>query len=199
MKVEHDVEGEKVLLSRCRAGELSALEELYHAHASRVYAVVIRLLGCRLEADDLTQEVFLTVFRRLATFRGDAALSTWIHRIAVNRCVDYLRSRGAGFADASRELDDQILPAGAPRRMERLLVDRLDLEQAIASLPDGYRAAFVLHDVEGLRHAEVGDALGIAPGTSKSQVHKARLRLRELLSTRRGGEKGADHVRAAVR
>ena len=142
------------------------------------------MLGDREEAQDLLQEIFLVAFRRLDTFKGDAALSTWLHRIAVNRSVDQMRSRGAKMADASTPLEAWHEPCGTRTGSETKAVNSLDLERAIAELPDGYRAAFVLHDVEGLEHREVATALGIAVGTSKSQVHKARLRLRTLLTKR---------------
>ena len=189
---------EASLLERCRAGDDQAFEELYRKYSSRVYSLAVRFIGSRSEAEDLLQEIFLLVYRRLATFRGDAAVSTWIHRIAVNRCVDYVRSRGAKFADASRPLDDIRVPGRESHKPERRLVERLDLERAITMLPDGCRAAFVLHDVEGLQHSEIATVLGIAQGTSKSQVHRARLRLRNLLTTPRATEHGEAYVQRRV-
>ena len=135
----------------------------------------------RPEAEDLLQEIFLTAYRRLGTFKGQAALSTWLYRIAVNRSVDYLRSKRARMAEATSTLEEWHHVARGPTDAGATAAGRIDLERAIASLPDGYRAAFVLHDVEGHEHREVATLLGIAEGTSKSQVHKARLRLRRLL------------------
>ena len=171
------------LIERCRRGDADAFEELYRTHAGRVFGLASRMLGDRDAAQDLLQEVFLLAYRRLDTFR-DAALSTWLHRIAVNRSVDHMRSTGAKMTDASTTLETWHQPHGPGPGSETRAVNSLDLERAIAELPDGYRAAFVLHDVEGLEHREAATALGIAVGTSKSQVHKARLRLRALLSSR---------------
>ncbi len=169
------------LLERCRSGDMDAFEELYRTNAGRLYGLATRMLGSRVEAEDLLQEVFLVAYRRLGTFKGDAALSTWLYRIGVNRCVDHLRSKSAKMADATTAFEE----GHAPRNRgdaAAAAVRRIDLERAIARLPDGYRAAFVLHDVEGLQHREVAARLGVSEGTSKSQVHKARLRLRELLT-----------------
>ena len=169
------------LLERCRSGDMDAFEELYRTNAGRLYGLATRMLGSRAEAEDLLQEVFLVAYRRLGTFKGDAALSTWLYRIGVNRCVDHLRSKSAKMADATTAFEE----GHAPRNRgdgAAAAVSRIDLERAIARLPDGYRAAFVLHDVEGLQHREVAARLGVSEGTSKSQVHKARLRLRELLT-----------------
>ncbi len=160
---------------------MDAFEELYRTNAGRLYGLATRMLGSRSEAEDLLQEVFLVAYRRLGTFKGDAALSTWLYRIGVNRCVDHLRSKSAKMADATTAFEE----GHAPRNRgdaAAAAVRRIDLERAIARLPDGYRAAFVLHDVEGLQHREVAARLGVSEGTSKSQVHKARLRLRELLT-----------------
>lgn len=125
----------------------------------------------------------MSAHRKMATFRGDSSLGTWLHRIAVNQCLDFLRSRGDAMARTTQSLDEE--DAAEPAAVSPIVptpVSRIDLERAIAQLPDGCRAAFVLHDVEGHDHREVGEALGIAEGTSKSQVHKARMRLRALLS-----------------
>ena len=134
------------------------------------------------DADDLLQEIFLTAYRKLDTFRGASALGTWLYRLAMNVCLDRLRSKAARQDQATDMLDDRMRPH---RPETRLSVNRLDLERAIKALPEGSRAAFLLHDVEGFDHHEVGRILGIAEGTSKSQVHKARLRIREFL--RRAG------------
>ena len=174
---------EAELLERCRDGDMDAFEELYRAHAGRLYGLATRMVGSRVEAEDLLQEIFLLAYRRLGTFKGDAALSTWLYRIAVNRCVDHLRSKGAKMADVTTELaDDHPVPRGRTDAASAV-VGRIDLERAIASLPEGYRTAFVLHDVEGLEHREIAALLGVSEGTSKSQLHKARLRLRKVLTT----------------
>ncbi len=173
------------LVARCRSGDLAAFEELYVAHAGRLYSVACRMLGNPAEAEDQLQEIFLAAHRKLDSFRGEAALGTWLYRLATNHCLDHLRSRVARTNERTGALDAEIgdsLP-GQPCLAEQTIA-RLDLERALAQLPDGCRAAFVLHDVEGLEHREVADVLGIAEGTSKSQVHKARLRLRAILGQR---------------
>jgi RNA polymerase sigma-70 factor (ECF subfamily) len=168
------------LVERCRRGEPGAFEELYRLHASRVYNLACRFAGSQVDGEDLLQDVFVQIFRKLGSFKGDAALGTWIYRLATNICLDYVRSREG----KARQMTDQLADeAAVPVRRESrpMRAERIDLERAIANLPLGYRAAFVLHDVEGFEHHEVADMLGIAEGTSKSQVHKARLRIREYL------------------
>jgi RNA polymerase sigma-70 factor, ECF subfamily len=167
------------LVERCRRQEATAFEELYRLHAGRVYNLACRLSGSQSDGEDLLQEIFVLVFRKLESFKGEAALGTWIYRLATNHCLDFLRSRDARMRQVTGTLGDEDVTMPAPTRPLR--ADRIDLERAIARLPDGYRAAFVLHDVEGFEHREVAALLGIAEGTSKSQVHKARLKLREYL------------------
>ena len=170
---------------RCREGDPAAFEAMYRAHAGRLFGLVSRMLGSAPEAEDVLQEIFVSAHRKMGNFRGESTLGTWLYRIAVNHCLDHLRSRGARMARATESLDkeDPYEPA-AVEPLVPTAISRIDLERAIAQLPDGCRAAFVLHDVEGLDHREVGAALGISEGTSKSQVHKARHRLRRLLSVR---------------
>jgi RNA polymerase sigma-70 factor (ECF subfamily) len=171
------------LVERCRTGDLGAFEELYRAHAPRLYSLTLRMLGNPADAEDLLQEIFLSAHRKLEGYRGEAALGTWLYRLATNQCLDYLRSRAAKANQLTGALDDEIgLADAGSRGIADRSVARIDLERALAQLPDGARAAFVLHDVEGLEHREVAEALGVAEGTSKSQVHKARLKLRALLS-----------------
>jgi RNA polymerase sigma-70 factor, ECF subfamily len=171
------------LVARCRAGDLSAFEEIYRAHAGRLYSVAVRMLGNPTDAEDMLQEVFLTAHRKLDGFRGESSLGTWLYRLATNLCLDHLRSRAGRNRQLTDALDEEpVLADARTRGLADRAVSRLDLERALEKLPDGCRAAFVLHDIEGLEHQEVARALGIAEGTSKSQVHKARLRLRGLLS-----------------
>jgi RNA polymerase sigma-70 factor, ECF subfamily len=179
---EQNRAADAALVERYRRREPDAFEELYRLHAPRIFSLACRLTGSTTEGEDLLQEAFVLVFRKLDSFKGDAALGTWIYRLATNCCLDYLRSRQRRFQSASDPLDETI-EMGPPVGTRRLNhVDRLDLERAVAELPPGYRAAFVLHDVEGYGHAEVAQMLGIAEGTSKSQVHKARMRMRALLA-----------------
>jgi RNA polymerase sigma-70 factor (ECF subfamily) len=178
-------ESDLALVARCREGDLSAFEELYKAHAGRLHNLAYRMLGNAADAEDLLQEIFLSAHRKLESFRGDAALGTWLYRLAMNQILDYVRSRAARAGQLTDALDDASLVADASgHRLADRAVDRIDLERALGELPDGCRAAFVLHDVEGLEHKEIAQVLGIAEGTSKSQVHKARLRLRNLLARR---------------
>ena len=173
---------ELALVERCRRGELGAFEELYRANAGRLYGLAYRMLGNQADAEDLLQDIFLSAHRKLDSFRGEAALGTWLYRLATNQILDHLRSRAARTDQQTDAIDDEALLAdAASQRLADRAIHRVDLERALAELPEGCRAAFVLHDVEGLEHKEIGEVLGIAEGTSKSQVHKARLRLRKIL------------------
>ena len=170
------------LVDRCRQGDMGAFEELYGQHSGRIFSLAVRMLGNRADAEDQLQEIFLSAHRKLDSFRGEAALGTWLYRLAMNQILDHVRSRAARSGQLTDGLDDAtVLADGMGHRLADRAIDRIDLERALAELPEGCRAAFVLHDVEGLEHREVSDVLGIAEGTSKSQVHKARLRLRGLL------------------
>jgi len=173
------------LVERVRRGDLGAFEELYRAHAGKLFSVACRLVGNPTDAEDLLQEIFLVAHRKLESFRGESALGTWLYRLATNHCLDYLRSRAGRANQLTDALDDEpgFYQPGS-RGLAEQTVTKMDLERALARLPEGCRAAFVLHDIEGLEHREVAEALGIAEGTSKSQVHKARMRLRSILSER---------------
>lgn len=173
--------GDLALAERCRTGAPGAFEELYGLHAPRLFGLACRLVG-RMEAEDLLQEIFLAAHRKLGQYRGDSALGTWLFRLATNLCLDHLRSRGTKWARLTDALPDDPVATTATPGGVLGTVDRLDLERALAALPDGCRTVFVLHDVEGFEHHEIGNLLGIADGTSKSQLHKARLRLREALA-----------------
>src|SRR5215831_8382531 len=175
-------EADLQLVERCRRGELGAFEQLYKAHSGRLYRLACRMLGNAADAEDLLQEIFLSAHRKLDSFRGDAALGTWLYRLGMNQILDHVRSRAGRAGQITDGLDDATTLADASgHRLADRAIDRIDLERALAELPEGCRAAFLLHDVEGLEHREVSEVLGIAEGTSKSQVHKARLRLRGLL------------------
>ena len=174
---------ELALVERCRRGELGAFEEVYRAHSRKLYGVAVRMLGNPADAEDMLQEIFLAAHRKLDGFRGESALGTWLYRLAVNLCLDYLRSRTGRAIHMTDALDDEpALPDARSQGLAERTVTKMDLERALAQLPEGCRTAFVLHDVQGLEHREVGEIMGIAEGTSKSQVHKARMRLRTLLS-----------------
>ena len=170
------------LAQRCQAHAAGAFEELYRAHAPRLFGLACRMVG-RHEADDLVQEIFLTAHRKLGLYRGQSSLGTWLFRLATNQCLDYLRSRGARLSAMTDELANEPPPRGTSAGAILGVVDRLDLERALSRLPPGCRTVFVLHDVEGCEHREIAELLGISDGTSKSQLHKARVRLREILSS----------------
>jgi RNA polymerase sigma-70 factor (ECF subfamily) len=174
--------GDRELAARCLAGDREAFEGLYRQHGSRLYNLTYRMVGAG-EAEDLLQDVFLLAFRKLDSYRGESSLGTWLYRLAVNLCLDHLRSRHGQMAQVTDSLDEDGAPAvAAPGRPAEAGVARMDLERAIEQLPPSYRAAFVLHDVEGYQHDEIARLLGIAEGSSKSLLHKARMRLRRLLA-----------------
>jgi len=169
-----------------KQGSAEAFEFLYHAHKRRIYSLCLRMTGNQAEAEDLTQEAFLQVFRKISTFRGEAAFSTWMHRLAVNLVLMRLRKKGVPTTSLEEPIESD---SGEPRKRDvgapdmALIgsVDRVTLERAIQALPDGYRKVFCLHDVEGYEHQEIAALIGCSVGNSKSQLHKARMKLRDLL------------------
>jgi RNA polymerase sigma-70 factor, ECF subfamily len=169
------------LVTRCQAGDVEAFEVLYRTHAPRIYALASRMAGSAVEGEDLLQDIFLQAFRKLGSFNGEAAIGTWLYRLALNHCLDFVRSKQAKMGKVTETLDaERSIEPSAHRQTP---IARIDLERAIERLPPGCREAFVLHDVEGFDHKEVGGLLGIAEGTSKSQVFKARMKLRAMLRT----------------
>lgn len=169
------------LADQCRRNEPGAFEELYRRHSPRLFGLSCRLVG-RTEAEDLLQEIFLAAHRKMGLYKGESSLGTWLFRLATNQCLDYLRSKRARLAMLTDPIDQEPGSGGAAAGAILGVVDRLDLERALALLPPGCRAVFVLHDVEGCEHREVAELLGVSDGTSKSQLHKARVRLRALLA-----------------
>ena len=171
------------LAQRCGRGDQDAFEQLYRAHAGRLYTLIVRMVASAETAEDLLQEVFLHASRTVSSVRGDSSLGTWLYRMAVNHCLDYLRGRQNKMARTTDSIEDEgIVEPAASAPLGASTIHRLDLERAIAKLPDGCRTAFVLHDVEGFEHHEIATMLGISEGTSKSQVHKARVKLRGMLN-----------------
>jgi RNA polymerase sigma-70 factor (ECF subfamily) len=170
-------EESRELLARAQAGDRPAFSALYRQHHRRVYALCVRMSGDRALAEDLTQETFVTAWRKLDSFRGEAAFSTWLHRVAVNTVLAHQR-RNAGWL---RRVVSGVEDLPEPEVHERPDEVR-DLESAIAQLPERARQVFVLVDVEGLGHREAAAALGIAEGTSKAQLSRARSLLREMLA-----------------
>ena len=163
-------------------GDRQIFQELYQEHRGRVYAICLRMTQNPEESEDLTQEVFIHLFRKIGSFRGDSAFTTWLHRLTVNHVLMYFRKRKVRpeLTTANGEPPIQIV-AGTkdPKRMR--IVDRILLSEVIAKLPKGYRDAIILHDVEGREHSEIAEMRGRSVGTSKSQVHKARFMLRALI------------------
>jgi len=176
-------------IERAKQGDAEAFEILYHLHKRRVYSLCLRMTANTAEAEDLTQEAFLQLFRKLGTFRGESAFSTWLHRMAVNVVLMRLRKKGLAVVPLEETIEtEEEAPKkelGAPDSVLAGSVDRLQLERAIENLPPGYRTVFVLHDVEGYEHNEIAQIVGCSIGNSKSQLHKARMKLRDLLKTSR--------------
>ena len=163
------------------AGDVSAFERVYHAHLPRVHSLVRRMSGGR-DTDELTQDVFVRVWQKLGSFRGDSAFSTWLHRLAVNVVIERFRSDTIR-RQRLRDGDDIFESLPAPSRSRDL---SMDFETALNKLPDGAREIFVLHDVEGYKHHEIASLLEISTGTSKAQLHRARMMLRKHLGPRTG-------------
>ncbi len=168
-------------------GDRRAFEIIYQEHSRRVYALCLRMLGDPIEAEDRVQDVFVLLLRKIHTFRGESAFSTWLHRLAVNLVLMRLRKKSPPMVsiEATTDLEDETssptIDLGAPDLMLEGSVDRVNLERCIERLPAGYRAMFILHDVQGYQHTEIAAMVGRSVGDSKSQLHKARMRLRELL------------------
>ncbi|MGC2152094.1 MAG: sigma-70 family RNA polymerase sigma factor, partial [Terriglobales bacterium] len=172
-------------IERAKQGDEAAFETLYQLHKRRVYSLCLRMVSNPSQAEDLAQEAFLQLFRKIATFRGESAFSTWLHRMTVNVVLMQLRKKGLPSVSLEETLEaDEETPRkefGADDAKLRGSVDRLQLQRAIDRLPPGYRTVFVLHDVEGFEHNEIAQMVGCSIGNSKSQLHKARLKLRDFL------------------
>lgn len=163
---------------------VTSFEALYHQHKRKVYSLCLRMLGNPTDAEDLTQEVFLQVYRKLDSFRGESSFSTWLHRLTVNTVLMHFRRQRARPEEPVEDVELHKLiqqdPA-AKSQTERSLINRIALRDAIARLPKGYRTVLLLHDVQGYEHEEIGRRLGVTGGTTKSQLHKARAKLRHIL------------------
>jgi RNA polymerase sigma-70 factor, ECF subfamily len=177
-----------------QGGDAAAFEFLYRLHGRRVYALCLRMVGNPSDAEDLMQEAFLQLFRKIGTFRGESAFSTWLHRMAVNVVLMHLRKKGLPVVSLEEATEgDEETPKkdfGADDPILSGSVDRLRLQNAVSRLPPGYRSIFVLHDVEGYEHNEIATMVGCSIGNSKSQLHKARMKLREFLKTSRAEKAG---------
>jgi RNA polymerase sigma-70 factor (ECF subfamily) len=170
------------LARRSAEGDGAAFEQIYRRHFRRVYALCLRMLSDPTQAEDLTQEVFVNLFNKIGSFRGESAFTTWLHRMTVNQVLMYFRKRSTKSELTTEEGETPVQIVQGTEDPSRMpVVDRIALERAISQLPPGYRTVFVLHDVEGYEHDEIARTLGVSEGTSKSQLHKARLKLRGLL------------------
>lgn len=168
------------LIERARDGDRSAMERLYRAHSDRVYTVVRRLAGDDALADDLAQEAWIRAFEKLHLFEGKSSFGTWMYRLATNTALNHLRSAGR-HRELEEEASEEVNPAPSTP-VDDAVINQKILSEALDRLPPGYREVLVLHDVEGLTHKEIAEKLDVATGTSKSQLHKARARMRELIA-----------------
>jgi RNA polymerase sigma-70 factor (ECF subfamily) len=176
-------------IERAKQGDADAFQTLYNLHKRRVYSLCLRMTANTAEAEDLTQEAFLQLFRKIGTFRGESAFSTWLHRMSVNVVLMRLRKKNLPVVPLDDPLEtEEETSKKEPGAADPLLtgsVDRLRIQRAVESLPPGYRTIFVLHDVEGYEHNEIAELVGCSIGNSKSQLHKARMKLRDILKTSR--------------
>ncbi|MFY9559240.1 MAG: sigma-70 family RNA polymerase sigma factor [Terriglobales bacterium] len=181
-------------IERAKQGDEAAFEVLYHLHKRRVYSLCLRMVSNPAQAEDLAQEAFLQLFRKISTFRGESAFSTWLHRMTVNVVLMNLRKKGLPLVslEETMETDDESQKKELGAQDVKLTgsIDRLQLQRAIDRLPPGYKTVFVLHDVEGFEHNEIAEMVGCSIGNSKSQLHKARLKLRDYLKFMRAEKAG---------
>jgi len=165
-------------------GDMGAFEQLYTRHHRRVYSLCLRMTQNVAEAEDLAQEAFIQLFRKIGSFRGEAAFTTWLHRLTVNQVLMHFRKRSVKLERTTEEGDTPVqIVRGTENPNNMPVLDRISLDHALKQLPPGYRSVFVLHDIEGHQHDEISRILGVSVGTSKSQLHKARMKLRRLLNT----------------
>ena len=166
-------------------GDLDAFEQIYRRYHQRVYSICLKMLRNASQAEDLTQEVFVQIFRKIHTFRGDSSFSTWLHQLTVNHVLMYFRKPVVRSEQTTADGETpQQIARGTEHPGRMAIIDRIALEEAISQLAPGYRLVFILHDIEGYEHEQICQMLGCAIGTSKSQLHKARMRLRSLLTKR---------------
>ncbi|MBA3439452.1 MAG: RNA polymerase sigma factor [Pyrinomonadaceae bacterium] len=171
-----------MLAQRAAKNDMEAFEEMYKRHNRRVYSLCLRMTGNVSEAEDLAQDVFVHLHRKIGSFRGESSFTTWLHRLTVNQVLMHFRKRGVRLERTTEDGDVPVqIVLGTDKPNHMPVVERIALDKAIAQLPPGYRTVFMLHDVEGHEHEEIARMLGCAVGTSKSQLHKARMKLRGLL------------------
>src|SRR4051812_37189556 len=178
-------DNDHVLAQRAAGGDMGAFEELNERHHRRVYSLCLRMTQNAAEAEDLAQEAFIQLFRKIGSFRGESAFTTWLHRLTVNQVLMHFRKRSVKLERTTEEGETPVqVVRGTENPNSMPVIDRIALDNALKQLPRGYRSVFVLHDVEGHEHEEIAKILGVAVGTSKSQLHKARMKLRRILKAR---------------
>jgi RNA polymerase sigma-70 factor (ECF subfamily) len=167
-------------------GDMEAFEQIYRRYHHRVYALCLRMIRNGTQAEDLAQEVFIQLFRKIHTFRGDSSFATWLHRLTVNQVLMHFRKPNIKSEHTTEDGEVPIrIARGTEDPSNMSLIDRIALDEAIGQLAPGYRMVLILHDVEGYEHEQIGQMLGCAAGTSKSQLHKARMKVRKLLGNRK--------------
>ncbi len=172
-----------MLAQKSAEGSMEAFEELYRRHSRRVYSLCLRMTANVEKAEDLAQDVFVHLFRKIGSFRGQSAFTTWLHRVTVNQVLMHFRKRSVKTEKTTEDGETPVqIETGTSDPNAMPIIDRIALDKAIAQLPPGYKSVFVLHDIEGHEHTEVAKILGCSVGTSKSQLHKARMKLRGLLT-----------------
>jgi RNA polymerase sigma-70 factor (ECF subfamily) len=170
-------------VERAARGDRQAFERLYRLHVDRIYSLCTRMVGDRMRAEELTQDAFVRAWEKLAQFRGESAFGTWLHRLAVNVVLNDRQTEGRRRGREDDSVEDVDTVAHGSVRAEVPAGLTIDLERAIAGLPPGARKVFVLHDVEGYTHDEIGEILGVTAGGCKAQLHRARMLLREALNS----------------
>ncbi len=201
-----DLQQEAKTIHKAQKGDAAAFESIYRKHSRHVYALCLRMIGNQAEAEDLTQEAFLRVFRKIQTFRGDSAFSTWLHRLAVNVVLMHLRKKKlpAVSLDETTKSNEEDAPAGSelggPDASLAGLIDRVNIKRAVEQLPTADKMVFVLHDIQGYKHQEIAEIMDSTVGTSKGRLHRAHRRLRDMLRelvgsiprVSRGGHRGRE-------
>ena len=177
------LESDEYWLNRARMGDAEAFANLFHSNKARIYALCLRMTASATEAEDLTQDAFLRAFRKLATFRGDSNISTWLYRIAINTVLMHFRKRSTANATLNEPLSREIDPGRDDGRLS-MAVDRIALSRAIKQLPKGYRTILLMHEVKGYGHSEIAQKLNCTVGNSKSQLHKAKAKMRDLMTNK---------------
>ena len=186
---ESPKDSDYALARAAASGAIAAIGDLYDRHSRRVYSLCFRMTRNAADAEDLTQEIFIQLFRKIGSFRGESQFTTWLHRFTVNQVLMYFRRVTARKEMIAEDIEAEIsIPHQHENSARPRVVDKIALDIALSRLPPGYRLVFVLYDIEGYSHVEIASMLGCAVGTSKSQLHKARMKLRRLLKP--DGSKG---------